>query len=254
MGTIDLFVAEDAVGEIVFNRPDKKNALRNEDWRLLREQLERASTLPLRCLLLRGAGEDFCAGWDLGQARGEVDPADVINGFVNPALQTIRTFAKPTIAAVTGACLGGGLGIAMACDVVLAADTARLGSPFRNIGLLPDSGAHYVLRERLGHHKASQLIYTGKMIDGCEAARLGLVCEVYPAASLLEEARKMAAVIASGPTASFMASKRILLQPADYDETLAREAEGQARIFATADAKEGISAFLQKRKPVFVGQ
>lgn len=254
MATIDLVVTDD-VAEIVLSRPEKKNALRNEEWTLLRETFERTAGLPVRCVLLRGEGEDFCAGWDLSQAQvGEVDAAHIIREVVNPALSAIRCFEKPTIAAVKGACLGGGLGIALACDIVLAADTAKLGSPFRNIGIMPDSGAHYFLRERLGHHKASQLIYTGKLMDGNEAHRLGLVCEVRPAASVLEQARTMAAQVASGPTASFVASKRILLEGAGYEQTLALEAGGQAAIFRTADSAEGISAFLEKRKPVFVGR
>lgn len=253
MATIELAVTGD-VAEIVLNRPERKNALRNEDWELLRETMEHASARAVRCVLVRGEGEDFCAGWDLGQASGGgVDAAHVVGDIVNPTLRAIKTFEKPTIAAVKGACVGGGLGIAMACDIVIAADTAALGSPFRNIGILPDSGAHYFLRQRLGHHKASQLIYTGAMIDGNEAHRLGLVCEVRPAASLLDEARVMAVKVASGPTAAFVASKRILLCEPGYEEALSLEAAGQAEIFATADAMEGISAFLQKRKPNFMG-
>lgn len=254
MGAIQLFVT-DGVAEIVLNRPDKKNALRNEDWASMREVLSRVADSPVRCVVVRGAEEDFCAGWDLDQAKGAlVDPGHVIGTYVNPLLAALRSLEKPTIAAVKGVCVGGGLGIALACDIVLAADTATLGSPFRNIGILPDSGMHFFLRERLGHHKASQIIFTGRMFDGAEAYRLGLVCEVHPADRLLEEARAMAAAIATGPTASFLVSKRILLAGAGYDETIALEKDGQVQVFMTDDAAEGIGAFLQKRKPAFSGR
>lgn len=254
MSAIELFVTND-VAEIVLNRPDKKNALRNEDWASMREALSRVAGLPVRCLVVRGAEDNFCAGWDLGQAAGaRVDAGHVIGVYVNPLLAALRSLEKPTIAAVKGVCVGGGLGIALACDIVLAADTATLGSPFRNIGILPDSGIHYFLRERLGHHKASQIIFTGRMFDGAEAHRLGMVCEVHPAGRLLDEARAMANAIAAGPTTAFLASKRILLAGADYPQTLELEKEEQVRIFDTDDAAEGIGAFLLKRKPVFSGR
>lgn len=254
MAAVELEVHGD-VAEIVLNRPDKKNALRDEDWLLLRDVVGQAERSPARCVLFRGAGDSFCAGWDLSQAdAAQVDARKTVGEIVNPALVAIRNLRLPTIAAASGACVGGGLGIAMACDIVLAAEDARFGSPFRNIGILLDSGGHHFLRERLGHYKASQLIYTGKLIDGREAHRIGLVCEVYPAARLLDEARAMAAGIAGGPTAAFVLSKKIMMSGADYKETLALEADGQAEIFATQDAAEGLRAFREKRKPTFIGR
>ena len=253
MASIELHIG-DGIAEIVLNRPSRKNALRNEDWLAMRDTV---AALPdaARCVLMRGEGGAFCAGWDLDQwSEGPVDARHVVGDIVNPALRAIRDIPVPTIAAVEGACVGGGLGIAMACDIVLAAEDATLGSPFRNIGILPDSGAHHFLRERLRHHRASQLIYTGRLFDGAEAHRLGLVCEACPPERLVAEARALAATIASGPTAAFAESKRILLADAGYAETLDLEAEGQGRVFATADAAEGLDAFLAKRKPQFQGR
>jgi 2-(1,2-epoxy-1,2-dihydrophenyl)acetyl-CoA isomerase len=245
-----------AVAEVVLNRPEKKNALRNADWQLLRRTMESlgAEADPARCVLVRGEGGCFSAGHDLSGADARVlDARETITEYVNTALLAVRDIGIPTIAAVAGPCVGGGLGIAMACDIVLAADDAVIGSPFRNIGIMLDAGGHYFLRDRVGHHKASQIIYTGRMFSGREAFDMGLVCEAYAPDALLKEARALAQRIADGPTAAFAASKRILLEAGEYSETLAREAEEQAEIFKTTDAAEGLAAFNEKRKPVFVG-
>ncbi len=246
-----------AVAEVVLNRPEKKNALRNADWRLLRQTMETlgAEADPVRCVLVRGEGGSFSAGHDLTGADARVlDARETITEYVNPALLAVRDIAIPTVAAVDGPCVGGGLGVAMACDIVLAADDAVLGSPFRNIGIMLDAGGHYFLRDRLGHHKASQIIYTGRMFSGREAFDMGLVCEAYAPDALLNEARALAERIADGPTAAFAASKRILLETSGYAESLAREADEQAEVFKTLDAAEGLAAFNEKRQPVFLGR
>jgi len=242
------------VMEIVLNRPSKKNALRNEDWQLLADLAKSVSSSNARCLIVRGEGGSFCSGWDLsGRNDANFDARSVVVDYVNPALMALRNIEIPTIAAVSGICLGGGFGIAMVCDIVLTAEDAIFGSPFRSKGIMLDAGGHYFLRDRLGHHKASQFIYTGKMITGGEAHQLGLVCESYPAEKLLEEARLMAQDIASGPTMAFKASKRVLLAGLNYQSSIDMEAREQGLVFETADATEGVSAFLQKRQPVFHG-
>jgi len=254
MAEIDIAFTDD-IAEIVLNRPEKKNALRSQDWLLLREIVGELEKSAARCAIVRGAGGAFCAGWDLAQtAGGEVDAFRVVSEVVNPALLAIRNVAIPTLASVEGACVGGGLGIALACDIVLAAENAVMGSPFRNIGILPDSGAHYFLRERLGHHKACELIYTGRMIDGSEASRLGLVNAALPQGRLEGRTRDLAELISTGPTAALMASKRLLLEGGSYEETLHKEAIAQAEIFRTTDATEGLAAFLEKRTPDFTGR
>lgn len=243
------------VATILLSRPARKNALREEDWRALRDAALGLAQDPPRCVLVRGAGDAFCAGYDLSDADPkQMDAQRIIEESVNPALQALRRLPAPTVAAVHGACVGGGLGIAMACDIVLGAETATFGSPFRAIGFVADSGAHHFLRERLGRHKAAQMIFTGAMIDGREAHRLGLICETFAEDALFPGAAALAAQIASGPTAALVASKRILLADAGYDETLRLEAEAQAAAFRTDDAAEGVAAFRAKRKPVFTGR
>ncbi len=246
---------QENVATILLTRPDRRNALREEDWRALRDAVQDLEQDPPRCVLVRGAGDAFCAGYDLSDADPkQMDALRIIEDSVNPALQALRRLSVPTVAAVHGACVGGGLGIAMSCDIVLASEAARFGSPFRNIGFVADSGAHHFLRERLGHHKAAQLIFTGAMIDGDEAHRLGLICDVFADDALFPAADALAGQIASGPTAALAASKRILLADADYDETLQLEAVAQAASFRTDDASEGVLAFRQKRRPVFTGR
>lgn len=242
---------EGALARVLLNRPHKRNALRATDWETLRIAIETLGDT-VRCLVVGGAGGAFCAGWDLDESEGEIDPGRLVRD-VNRTLRTIRDVPVPTIAAVAGDCVGGGFGIAFACDMVVAEETARFGVPFRRLGLIPDSGAHHLLRERLGHHKASHLIYTGELFDGTEAHRLGLLSELCPAGTLTERATALADRIASGPTGAFRISKRILLSGAGHGETLDLEAEGQGRAYATADAREGLTSFLAKRPPRFAG-
>jgi len=245
-----------AVAEILINRPEKKNALRDEDFVTLTGIARQIAASDARCVMIHGAGGTFCAGKDIGSTDPRTtDTEKLIKETVNPTFLAIRAISVPTIAAVHGPCLGGGFGIAFACDIVLAASDAKLGSPFRNIGSIADSGAHYYLENRLGYHRACELIFTGRFLSGEEAARVGLVNHAYPAATLLDEARKLADDLASGPTAAFRRSKQILQGGGTLAQVLDEEAVGQDRIFtATEDAAEGFAAFQQKRKPRFVGR
>jgi 2-(1,2-epoxy-1,2-dihydrophenyl)acetyl-CoA isomerase len=243
------------VAEILLNRPEKKNCLRKEDFAALRTALEAlGSDLP-RAVLVRGAGEAFCAGLDLGSVDpAAVDGEGILRDAVNPAVRALRALPVPTIAAVAGPCLGGGFGIAFACDVVLAAEDAVIGSPFRNLGCVPDAGTHSVLLDRLGYHRACELIYTGQFLSGAEAARVGLVNRAYPAHRLLAEARDMANHIATGPTAAFRSAKSLLQRGGTFDVMLDEEARLQGLVIRTRDAIEGFSAFQERRKPSFAGR
>ena len=243
-----------AVCEIVLDRPGRMNALRDEDFVTLTAIVERIAAEGARAVLIHGANGAFCAGRDISTTdAAALDAEALIRREINPLFRAIRTIRVPTIAAVEGVCLGGGFGIAFACDIVLVAEDARLGSPFRNLGLIPDSGTHHYLREVLGHHRASELIYTGRLLSGMEAAALGLANRAYPKAELLTAARAMAEEIARGPTAAFCESKRILQRAAAFDAVLDEEAEGQGRIVPTQDGIEGFAAFQQKRRPRFIG-
>lgn len=253
-GTV-LYAKNGAVAEIAFNRPEKKNSLRPEDLALLSRHLDSAVASGARCLIVRGEGGSFSAGRDIAGADPATDDNEgVLKRVINPVVRRLRELPLPTIAAVEGPCLGIGFGLAFACDIVLAADDAVLGSPFRNIGCILDCGGHYVMAQRIGAHRAFELIYTGRLISGREAAGLGLVNRSVGAADLLGEARRMAAQIADGPTEAFRISKRLLLKAADFDTVLELEAEGQAEALRTADGVEGFKAFQEKRRPKFQGR
>lgn len=243
-----------AVCDIVIDRPDKMNALRDEDFSALTAMARTVGASDARAVVLRGEGGSFCTGRDIATTDAETTDAEaLIRDRINPTFAAIRAMPMPTIAAVQGHCLGGGFGIAFACDIIVVADNARLGSPFRNIGCVADSAVHFHLRERLGHHLAAELIYTGRLLSGREAAELGLVNRAVPATELAEVVATMARQIAEGPTAAFRESKRILQEVVGFDDVLAHEAEAQGRIIRTHDAKEGFLAFQTKRPPRFVG-
>ena len=177
----------------------------------------------------------------------------LIRQKINPLFMALRAIPMPTIAVIEGPCVGGGFGIAFACDIILAADGARIGSPFRNIGILPDSGIHFHLASLLGYHRACELLFTGRLLSGRAAADAGLINGAYPSTDLLPAALEMATLIASGPTLAFKQSKQVLQSLADLPNSLDAEAIGQGEIFKSADAAEGIAAFQQKRQPIFRG-
>lgn len=251
---ISLAVA-DAVATLTLGLARPKNAFRTEDARLLADRLDEALAAGARCVVLRGAGDTFCAGWDITSIRpGQDDPVALIEDVVAPLLRRLRALPVPTLSVVRGAALGFGFGLALSCDLCVADEAALFGSPFRAIGMVPDSGTHYFLRERLGTALAAELVYTGRLLPGAEAAQLRLINRALPAAALDEAAAKLAASIASGPTAALRLSKEILLAGGDFDAVLAHEARQLRAVFTTADLREGIAAFQQRRKPAFTGR
>jgi len=249
----------DSLAEVVLNRPDKLNAVNDAMADELIAVFDRAERERARALLLRGEGPGFCAGRDLADADpGNEDAEAILEGIFNPIIKRIASFPAPTFAAVQGACLGVGLGMALACDVTYVADDAKIGSPFARIGAVLDSGGHSFLAERIGIHRALELIYTGRLLSGGEAAQWGLVNQSMPKEKLVEHARSIAAQVAKGPTAAFTESKRLMRR---IDEeglglfaVLRCEAQAQGAAGKTADYKEGIGAFQQKRAPRFVGR
>lgn len=244
-----------ALAEITLDAPEKLNALSLEAIGELDAAYAEAEASGVRALVLRGEGRAFCAGRDIAG----VDPAtdDVLGylGAVEALMRRMAAFPAPTFAAVQGACLGVGLGLAIATDVVYVAKTAKVGSPFANLGAMLDSGGHSLLYERLGAHRALDLIYTGDLLSGSEAVEAGLFSRAVPVDELLEFTRERAARAASGPTQAFLASKRLVdrLRDEALWRVVAEENRAQAELRDTADYREGFAAFQAKRTPTFTG-
>ena len=244
-----------SVATLTLDLAQPKNAFRAADARQLASCLTQVMDARSRCLVLRGAGPVFSAGWDISAIDpAQDDPTAMIAELVGPLCKQLRELPLPTIAAVAGPALGFGFGLALCCDVVLAEENALLGSPFRNIGMVPDTGTHHFLLSRLGYAGAAELIYTGRLLWGNEAAQRGLVNRSVATGTVAAEADTLARHIAAGPTAALRLSKRILQAGGSIDEVMAHEGRALRECFATADLKEGMQAFLQRRAPQFLGR
>ena len=257
MSTVEL-TFDGAMAEVVMQRPEVLNSLDESAVADLSTALTAAVDGGARGLLLRGEGRGFSAGRDLSTAPPLTEDAyAILSGIFNPLIAQLRSLPVPTVAAVHGACLGVGFGLAMACDVVLAARKSTLGSPFANIGCVLDSGGHLALVQRIGSHRALELIYTAELINGERAEQIGLVNRVVDDDALIDTARDMVRAISQGPTQALLESKRIIANIIDHGDGLAEvleaEAAAQGRMAGTPDYVEGITAFLDKRKPTFRG-
>lgn len=248
-----------AVAEVILNRPDKLNSLNDAALTALREIFEDlAGRSEVRAVLLRGEGRGFCAGRDIAGVDPATDDArSVLTDRVHPVLRAIQAVPVPVVAAVQGACLGIGLGLLASSDIAYAATTAKIGTKFARIGAVLDSGGHALLLDRLGPHRTMDLIVTGELLDGTEAARVGLVSRAVDDADLLRVTRELVASIAAGPTASFIQSKAIITalraQRGFSQQTLDAEAQAQRAVGQTADYSEGFAAFRERREPRFSG-
>ncbi len=249
---------------LTLNRPARLNAMSQTLIAAMIEQIERARTDPaVRAVLLTGTGRGFCAGADLAgtgtgvlDAAGRPDLGAVMERLYNPLIRAIREVPKPVIAAVNGVAAGGGANLALACDIVLAARSARFDQAFVRISLIPDLGGTYFLPHTVGDARARALAMLGTSVPAEEAERMGLVWQVFDDASLMDEARKMAARLASGPTLSYAAIKNAMNRAAtnSLDQQLDLERDAQRQLGQSADFKEGVAAFLAKRPANFTGQ
>ncbi|QYM65353.1 enoyl-CoA hydratase/isomerase family protein [Microbacterium sp. Se5.02b] len=255
---IDLTIADD-VATIVLNAPAKLNALDEQALGELDAAYEAAEAAGVRALVLRGEGRAFCAGRDISG----VDPRDddvlgYLGGIVTPLLQRMARFPAPTFAAAHGACLGVGLGLLIATDVVYVAESAKIGSPFAALGATLDSGGHALFLDRLGAHKTLDLIYTGRLMSGTEAVASGLFSRVFPDDEVTQATTDAATTAARGATAAFLASKDLIARIRDERLTLwdavGIENTAQAALCDTDDYREGFAAFQEKRKPQFRGR
>jgi enoyl-CoA hydratase/carnithine racemase len=213
----------------------------------------------VRALVLRGEGRAFCAGRDISAVDPRTDDVlGYLGRLVTPLLRRMSAFPAPTYAVAHGACLGVGLGLLIATDVVYVADTAKIGSPFANLGATLDSGGHALFVERLGAHRTLDLIYSGRLMSGAEAVASGMFSQVFPADEVTDATVQAATRAATGATQAFLASKELVRQLRDERlglwDSVAAENAAQAALCATADYREGFEAFQQKRKPTFTGR
>jgi enoyl-CoA hydratase/carnithine racemase len=248
----------DGVAEIVLDAPDRLNSLNPDDIAELDAAYAAAETAGVRAVLLRGEGRAFCAGRDISGVDPRTDDVQgYLGGLVTPLLRRMAEFPAPTFAVAHGACLGVGLGLLIATDVVYVADTARIGSPFAKLGATLDSGGHALFFERLGAHKTLDLIYTGRLMSGTEAVESGLFSRVFPVDDVLVAAREAVVAAATGATQAFLASKALIRTLRDERvglwESLDVENQAQAALCDTDDYREGFAAFQQKREPTFTG-
>ena len=251
---------DSGVQTLTLNRPDKLNAL-NEDMHFaLRAGLQRAADdAAVRAVLLTGAGRGFCAGADLGDRdprKERPDLAAIIARLYNPTLRLIRSLDKPVVCAVNGVAAGAGASIALACDIVLAARSAKFVQAFSKIGLIPDAGGSWSLPRILGEPRAKALALLAEPLPAETAAAWGLIWKATDDTDLLPEARAIATRLAAGPTRGLGLTKRAIQAAADngFDAQLDLERDLQGEAGRTDDHAEGVVAFLEKRKPEFTGR
>ncbi len=256
-----LSTRENGVLKLTLNRSDKLNSF-NEDMHLsLRKQIETAhGDASVRAVLITGSGRGFCAGQDLGDRdprKGGPAPdlGHTLETFYNPTLRLIRSLEKPVICAVNGVAAGAGANIAFACDIVLAAKSARFIQAFSKIGLIPDAGGSWSLSRILGEPRAKALTLLAEPLMAEDAEKWGLIWKSVEDDALLKEAEAVAEKLAAGPTVGLGLTKRLIQAAAanSLDEHLDMERDCQRLAGRTNDYAEGVTAFLEKRPAKFQG-
>lgn len=253
-----LYESVEGVAKITLNRPDKFNAFTERMHKEMLDVLKKVGKDPtVRCVVITGAGKAFNAGQDLAEVtEGDVDFGEFLRKRYNPLIMQLRQTPKPIIAAVNGVAAGAGMSLALTCDLRLVSEKASFSNVFINIGLVPDSGGCYFLSRIVGIGKALELALTGEKISADEAYRIGLVNKVFPAVNFETEVMEYASRLAALPTTGMGLIKRAMYQglTMSLEETLEYEAISQEIAGNTADHKEGVQAFFEKRTPVFTGK
>ena len=248
-----LVETRDAVGLIRLNRPQALNALCDQLMAELGEQLLAFDADPaIGAIVITGSEKAFAAGADIKEMASRRYPAVLLDDFIG-RWETVLRVKKPVIAAVCGFALGGGCELAMMCDLIVCADTAKFGQPEINLGVMPGAGGTQRFTRAVGKSKAMDLCLTGRMMDADEAERANLVARIFPAADLVEEAVKIGAKIATQSRVAALTTKRAVNAAFEtvLTQGVATERGLFLSLFGTADQIEGMAAFVEKRKPTF---
>ena len=252
-----LFEVKDSIGIITLNRPDKLNSFDREMALLMQEKLDECKGSEVRCVYITGAGKGFCAGQDLTEVTGpDAQGFNVIlSEHYNPIVTRIRKLERPVVAAVNGVAAGAGANIALCCDVVVAAESASFIQAFSKLGLVPDSGGTFALPRLIGWQKASAIMMLGTKVSAVEAERIGMIYQYFPDETFVENSMNIARYLAQMPTTGLAYTKLLLNNSLSthFEEQLQDENIFQQRAAQTEDFKEGLKAFMEKRKPNFRG-
>lgn len=250
----------DGVLELRINRPESRNALDGETIQAMTMALDDAGRDPeVRAVLITGAGRTFCSGGDLKSIFTSQEPTHIrrfLDLNTRPMIRSLQTLDKPIIAALNGAVAGAGIPLAMAADLVIASDQARLVMGYGKIGTMPDSGALYFLAQSLGLSRARELVLLDQTLTAARALELGLYHRVVPDAEFAAAARALAEQLAAGPTLAMGLSKKALRESLrlSFDAFMEVEALSMALLIGSEDQREGIAAFKEKRQPHFRGR
>jgi 2-(1,2-epoxy-1,2-dihydrophenyl)acetyl-CoA isomerase len=254
-----IYEVKNNIAFITLNRPEKYNSFTRSMAFLLQDKLDEAEAdVNVRAVLITGAGKAFCAGQDLEEATGpEFKGFSYVVGFhYNPIVQKIVNMPKPVIAAVNGVAAGAGANLALACDIVIASESASFIQAFSKIGLVPDTGGTFFLPRLIGQAKATALMMLGDKVSAKDADNMGMIYKYFPDDTFQKELQKTAEQLAQMPTKALGFTKRLLhiSQTSQLNEQLDAEGSWQHLSGQTADYTEGINAFLEKRKPNFTGK
>ncbi len=250
----------DGVQTITLNRPDRYNSFTEPMALEMQSALSKAESTDVRCIVIKAEGKAFCAGQDLPEVverakDANYELADTVNTTYNPIIRMIRNLAKPVVCAVQGTAAGAGVNIAFACDIVVASKSACFIQAFSKIGLIPDSGGTFFLPRLAGFARTNAMYLLDEKISAEKAVEIGLIYKAVEADSLSGEVDTIAKKLADMPTKGFALFKEAINQTYHntLDEQLTLEAKLQSEAGKTADYKEGVSAFLEKRSPNYIG-
>jgi 2-(1,2-epoxy-1,2-dihydrophenyl)acetyl-CoA isomerase len=254
-----LLEINNSIAWITLNRPDKFNSFNREMALRMQNILDECeNNQSVRCIYLTANGKGFCAGQDLAELTGDNAPSisQILSEHYNPIVTRLRNIPLPIVCAVNGVAAGAGANIALACDVVVACESASFIQAFSKIGLIPDSGGTFTLPRLIGFQRASALMMLGDKVSAKEALEMGMLYKVFSNESFKEESMKIATTLANMPTKGLAHTKYTLNQSMNntLEQQLKLEDEYQQKSAATKDYNEGVNAFIEKRKPSFIGE